>query len=140
MIVKKNESLQKAAQVFVQKYPKPGVFAFLGEMGAGKTTFIKEICRELRVSDMVTSPSFALVNEYLTEKKEKIFHFDFYRIKSIQEAFDLGYEEYFYGDSYCFIEWPEKILKLLPETTVFVQIELLAGESRQINFSNNFVP
>ena len=101
-------------------------------MGAGKTTFIKALCRELQVQDTVTSPSFTLVNEYQTKRGEMVFHFDFYRIKSIREVFDLGYEEYFFGASYCFIEWPGKIEELLPETVVNVNIKVMQDGSRNI--------
>ena len=132
MVIKNPEGLQDAAKTFLRRFPFPGVFAFYGEMGAGKTTFIKALCRELQVQDTVTSPSFALVNEYRTKQGEMVFHFDFYRIKSIREAFDLGYEEYFFGASYCFIEWPEKIEELLPETVVNVNIKVLKDGSRDI--------
>ena len=94
-------------------------------MGSGKTTLINAICRQLGVRNRVTSPSFALVNEYHTRSGEVIFHFDFYRIKSIEEAFDLGYEEYFYSDAWCFIEWAEKAVEILPDDFVRVNIEVL---------------
>jgi len=135
MIIKNPDQLQKTAKKFLEQYPFPGIFAFYGEMGAGKTTFIKALCRELKVQDTVTSPSFALVNEYRTEDGKMIFHFDFFRIKSIREVFDLGYEEYFFGASYCFIEWPEKITELLPETVVDVKIKILPDGSREIEMS-----
>lgn len=88
--------------------------AFYGEMGAGKTTIIKEICKLLRVIDITSSPSFSLINEYITKEEEKIYHFDFYRINKKEEVYDLGYEEYFYGNNLCLIEWPEKIESFLP--------------------------
>ena len=87
---------------------------FYGDMGAGKTTLIKVLCKTLKVEDMISSPSFSIVNEYLSIDGKTIFHFDIYRIKDIQEAFDLGYEEYLYGKNYCFVEWPEKIESLIP--------------------------
>ncbi|MDQ3051899.1 MAG: tRNA (adenosine(37)-N6)-threonylcarbamoyltransferase complex ATPase subunit type 1 TsaE [Bacteroidota bacterium] len=90
------------------------VFAFYGDMGSGKTTFIKEICRQLGVSEVVTSPTFTIVNEYCSGTGEPIYHFDFYRIKSESEAFDLGYENYLYSGNYCFVEWPDRISSLLP--------------------------
>jgi tRNA threonylcarbamoyladenosine biosynthesis protein TsaE len=96
--------------------------AFYGEMGAGKTTLIKAICQELGVKDITSSPSFSLVNEYVTNKEEKIFHFDFYRLNNTSEAFDLGYEEYFYSDNLCFIEWPDKVEQLLPEGHIKIKI------------------
>ncbi len=107
------------------------VFAFKGEMGAGKTTFIKAICEQLNVIGNISSPTFSLVNEYLTQSGEKIFHFDFYRIKSESEAYDMGYEDYLYSNSYCFIEWPEKIENLLPSNTVLVAISKV-GEKREL--------
>lgn len=97
------------------------VFAFYGEMGAGKTTFIRALCDVMGVKDVVNSPTFSIVNEYLTSGSS-VYHFDFYRIKSIQEAWDMGHEEYFYSGAYCFIEWPEKIENLLPEDSLAISI------------------
>lgn len=116
--------LDTIASKLLKKYPNNRIFAFFGEMGAGKTTFIKTICTRLGTTDEVTSPTFSIVNEYLLADKESVFHFDFYRLKSIEEAFDLGYEDYFYSDSFCFIEWPEKIEKILPDNTVNVIFEV----------------
>ena len=99
-------------------------------MGAGKTTFIKAICTELGVKGRMSSPTFSLINEYLTSSGQKIYHFDFYRIKSEKEAFDLGYEEYFYSGNYCFIEWPDKIENLLPENCAKVKIEVVGNERK----------
>ncbi|HEY6159935.1 MAG TPA: tRNA (adenosine(37)-N6)-threonylcarbamoyltransferase complex ATPase subunit type 1 TsaE [Bacteroidia bacterium] len=107
-------------------------FAFYGEMGAGKTTLIKALCKELGVTDPTSSPTFALVNEYHNQKGEKIYHFDFYRIKNETEALDMGCEEYFYSGNYCFIEWPEKIPNLLPAGIVKVNIKL-NGLAREIS-------
>lgn len=98
-------------------------FAFFGKMGVGKTTLIKEMCEVLGVEDVVCSPTFAIVNEYSTAQGESVFHFDFYRLKSISEAYDIGYEEYFYSGCYCFTEWTEKIEELLPERYVRVEME-----------------
>ncbi len=112
--------LDTIASALLAKYPNKRIFAFFGEMGAGKTTFIKTICAQLGITDEVTSPTFSIVNEYISTDKDSLFHFDFYRLKSIEEAYDLGYEDYFYSGSYCFIEWPEKIEKLLPEDAVEV--------------------
>jgi tRNA threonylcarbamoyladenosine biosynthesis protein TsaE len=91
-------------------------------MGAGKTTMIKALCRELGVTDIVQSPSFSIINEYKTNRGEPIFHFDFYRIKKLEEVFDIGYEEYLYSGFYCFIEWPELMEELLPEDVIKVCI------------------
>ena len=101
-------------------------------MGAGKTTFIKVICHYLGATDIVQSPSFAIINEYQTNQGESLFHFDFYRIKKIEEAYDIGYEDYFYSGSYCFIEWPELVEELLPENTVRVYIS--GDQERTIEF------
>lgn len=108
------------------------VWCFYGEMGAGKTTLIREICRQLQVTDSVTSPTFALVNEYRRTGKKSVFHFDFYRIKDIREAYDLGYEEYFYGGSHCFVEWPEKVEEILPPGLARVRIARESNDTRQI--------
>ena len=116
-------ALQKSARLLLNNFQDERVFAFYGAMGAGKTTFIKAICRELGSSDYVTSPTFALINEYTTSNGSVIYHFDFYRIKKLEEAFDLGYEDYIYSGNYCFIEWPEMIEQLLPEGIVEVRIK-----------------
>lgn len=108
------------------------VFLFYGEMGAGKTTLIKELCKQLGVQDTVSSPTFSIVNEY-SAKAGLIYHFDFYRIKSETEALDLGYEDYVYSGEICFIEWPEKISSLIPEQHVEVRLELLSENERLIN-------
>ena len=107
------------------------ILAFYGPMGVGKTTFIKAICTVLKVEDPVSSPSFSIVNEYLSIEGNPVYHFDFYRIKDPREAFDMGYEHYFYSDAYCLIEWPEKIQGLLPENHLEIHMQL-KGEQRQI--------
>ena len=112
---------------FIQAHPADRIFAFYGEMGAGKTTFIKALCEEMHVLDYVTSPTFALINEYKTKNDSTIFHFDFYRIKNISEVYDFGYEDYFYSGDYCFIEWPELIETLLPSIAVKVTIKEIAN-------------
>lgn len=114
--------LPSAARQLLELCPDKKIFAFYGEMGSGKTTLIKAICETLGVADTVSSPTFSIVNEYRSAKGEKIFHFDFYRIKSINEAYDMGYEDYFYADAFCFIEWPGKIAELLPEDHVKITI------------------
>ncbi len=116
-------ALQETARLLLNNFPNDRIFAFYGAMGAGKTTFIKAICQELGSNDYVTSPTFALINEYSTTEGSVIYHFDFYRIKKLEEAFDLGYEDYIYSGNYCFIEWPEMIEQLLPEGIVEVRIK-----------------
>ena len=113
---------------------KNKVWAFFGEMGAGKTTFIRHICKQLGVVENVSSPTFALINEYHDRSGLPVFHFDFYRIKNVQEAVDIGCEEYFQSESICLIEWPEKILNLLPHPYVKVEI-LLESQQRVFTFS-----
>ena len=120
------------ASLFIKAHPADRIFAFYGSMGAGKTTFIKALCEEMQVLDYVTSPTFSLINEYQTENKGTIYHFDFYRIKNLSEAYDFGYEDYFYSNSYCFIEWPELIESLLPAITVKVRISETKNGSRII--------
>jgi tRNA threonylcarbamoyladenosine biosynthesis protein TsaE len=127
------KSLDEAARKLIEQFPEQRVFAFYGKMGAGKTTFIQAICRELNSPDNVISPTFALINEYKTKSNLSIFHFDFYRIEDMEEAFDLGYEDYFYSGEYCLIEWPEKIEPLLPENFVEVKIKVAENNSRQIS-------
>lgn len=116
------EELPGAAEKILEFAGDYRIFAFEGKMGAGKTTLISTICRALKVVDEASSPTFSIVNEYLTESEESIFHFDFYRIKKLEEVFDIGFEEYIYSDSYCFMEWPELISDLLPEKYVSVKI------------------
>lgn len=127
------DQIQEAACQFVQAMGDNTVFAFYGKMGAGKTTFIKAICEELGVSDVITSPTFAIVNEYRSDKGgELIYHFDFYRIKKLEEVYDMGYEDYFYSGALCFIEWPELVEELLPGQTVKVIIEEMEDTSRKV--------
>ncbi len=124
--------INNVAEKFIEAHPADRLFAFYGKMGSGKTTFIKALCERLQVVDYVTSPTFALINVYETKQSQEIYHFDFYRIKSINELFDLGYEEYFFSDKYCFVEWPELIEPLLPENTVKVTIIETESGSRII--------
>ncbi len=124
-----------AAKQFIENMGESKVFAFYGKMGAGKTTFIKAICEELGVDDVITSPTFAIVNEYQSSTTgESIFHFDFYRIKKLDEVYDMGYEDYFYGGSLCFLEWPELIDELLPEDATKVTIEETEDGGRLVKF------
>ena len=105
---------------------------FYGQMGVGKTTLIKEICKQLGISDTISSPTFSLVNEYQTEKKEKVFHFDFYRITNEEEALDIGIEEYFFNNEWCLIEWPENIENLLPLDAEEIHLSILENGKRNI--------
>lgn len=132
----KIESLDKideAALEFIRAMGDNTVFAFHGDMGAGKTTFIKAVCENLGVSDTINSPTFAIVNEYRSDSGELIYHFDFYRINKIEEVFDFGYEDYFYSGSLCFIEWPEKVDTLLPKDTVNVYVKAQEDGSREVS-------
>ena len=117
LAIKNIDNIREAAREFIGYIGEHRVFAFYGEMGAGKTTFIKAICEELGVEHVITSPTFAIVNEY-TSSDGPIFHFDFYRIKKLEEVYDMGFEDYFYSGALCFIEWPELIEEVLPEDTV----------------------
>lgn len=128
------DEIAKAASQFVEAMGESTVFAFYGKMGAGKTTFIKAVCEALGVRDVINSPTFAIVNEYLDGKGEPIYHFDFYRIKRPQEVLDIGYEDYVYSGNVCFMEWPELIEELLPEGVVKVTIEEEAAGSRKVVF------
>ena len=121
------EELSKVSDLLISWRDKSNIIAFYGTMGAGKTTLIKNLCTKLGVQDEVNSPTFALVNEYQTDTFDSIFHFDFYRIKSLEEVFDIGYEDYFYGGSLCLLEWPELIDPLMPEH--FIKVEITLGET-----------
>ncbi len=114
------------------------IFLFHAPMGAGKTTLIKALCKALGVDDHVSSPTFSIVNEYRGQETA-VYHFDFYRIKDEQEAFDLGYEEYFYSGHYCFVEWPEKIPSLLPSDALHLSIEILSDTSRLLRIGGSTV-
>ncbi|WP_419515431.1 tRNA (adenosine(37)-N6)-threonylcarbamoyltransferase complex ATPase subunit type 1 TsaE [Leyella stercorea] len=127
--------INEAAKTFVENMGDGKVFAFYGKMGAGKTTFVKAICECLGVDDVITSPTFALVNEYTSATTgDAIYHFDFYRIKKLEEVYDMGYEDYFYSGSLCFLEWPELIEDLLPEDATKVTIEETTDGSRVVKF------
>ena len=128
------EHIHEAARQFISCIGDRRVLAFYGKMGAGKTTFIKALCEELGVTDVVTSPTFAIVNEYTALHSSLIFHFDFYRIKRIEEVYDMGYEDYFYSGSLCLIEWPELIEELLPDDAVRITIEEQPDGTRTLNF------
>jgi ATPase, YjeE family len=130
--IKSLETIDDTALQFIRQMGDNTVFAFHGEMGAGKTTFIKAICEKLGVEDIINSPTFSIVNEYRANSGELIYHFDFYRIKDENEALDFGYEDYFYSGSLCFIEWPEKIPSLLPSDTIHVTIKETDCEVRTV--------
>lgn len=127
------DGLPMVAEKILTSFKGKRLFAFQGTMGAGKTTLIKEICKQLQVVEVVNSPTFSLVNEYTTASGGFVYHFDFYRIKKIEEAYDFGYEEYFFGEGICLIEWPEVIEELIPEDTVAVKIDLLPDGSRKFS-------
>lgn len=132
-ILKDISDIDTAAKIFVEKFGNKKIFAFYGEMGAGKTTFIKAVCKSMEVTGTITSPTFSLVNEYETDNGMTIYHFDFYRIENIEEVYDFGYEDYFYSDKMCFIEWPELVETLLPEDVVEVKISVDDNEQRLIS-------
>lgn len=133
--IDKLDNIREAARQFVESIDESTVIAFYGKMGAGKTTFIKAVCEELGVEDVITSPTFAIVNEYRSETTgELIYHFDFYRIKKIEEVYDMGYEDYFYSGALCFIEWPELVEELLPGDALRVSIEEREDGSRAVTW------
>ena len=135
----KNQSLDQiheAAKEFIAAMGENTVFALYGKMGAGKTTFVKAVCEELGVTDVITSPTFAIVNEYRSEDTaELIYHFDFYRINKLEEVYDMGYEDYFYSGALCFIEWPELVEELLPGNTIKVSIEEQKDGTRTVTLN-----
>lgn len=133
IIINNLSELPEAAKKLIKSFDGSRVVAFYGEMGSGKTTLIKAICEELGVKGNISSPTYSIVNEYMSAKGIKIYHFDFYRLKSVDEAYDLGYEDYFYSKAYCFVEWPEKIAELLPLEYEKVTITK-DGEKRVIGF------
>ena len=134
IIIKDIEHIREAAREFIANIGEARVFAFYGKMGAGKTTFVKAICEELGVEDVITSPTFAIVNEYGLPSST-IFHFDFYRIKRLEEVYDMGYEDYFYSGALCFTEWPELIEDILPDDAVRVTITEQEDGSRVVSIS-----
>ncbi len=125
------DQIDKVAKEFLATYSNDSVIAFYGEMGAGKTTFIKALCKALKIEDTVNSPSFAIVNEYHNAKDDIVYHFDFYRLKDEEEAYDMGYEDYLYSGHLCVIEWPEKIEALLPDRFVLIKIQVETPDLRR---------
>ena len=131
------DTIREAAKQFIAAMEDNTVFAFYGKMGAGKTTFIKAICEELGVTDVINSPTFAIVNEYRSDETgELIYHFDFYRIKKLDEVYDMGYEDYFYSGALCFIEWPELVEEVLPGDAVKVTIEEVEDGTRSVRLES----
>ncbi|MDO6744009.1 tRNA (adenosine(37)-N6)-threonylcarbamoyltransferase complex ATPase subunit type 1 TsaE [Tenacibaculum soleae] len=133
----KNYSLNELSQVAKEiiKNASHKVVLFYGDMGVGKTTLIKELCKVLGVKDVAHSPTFSLVNEYQTSNNDTVYHFDFYRIENEEEAYDMGVEDYLYSNNWCFIEWPENVKNLLPLDAVVVKISLLDNEQRNIQLT-----
>jgi tRNA threonylcarbamoyladenosine biosynthesis protein TsaE len=130
------QNINDAASHVVAKSNNRKLWIFRGEMGAGKTTLIKSICQQLQVKDEISSPTFSLVNEYHTANGKKVFHFDFYRIKSIEEVYDMGYEDYFYSNQICLIEWPEKIEEILVGEDLYeISIQILDDDHRALHLS-----
>lgn len=129
------EDLAHVAQEILASLEGRSVVAFCGAMGAGKTTLISAIMEQLGSSDSVTSPTFALVNQYDTADGDTVYHFDFYRINRIEEVFDMGYEEYFYSGDLCLIEWPELVENLLPDDAMVVRIDILSPTERQFTIA-----
>ncbi|WDF69237.1 tRNA (adenosine(37)-N6)-threonylcarbamoyltransferase complex ATPase subunit type 1 TsaE [Sphingobacterium oryzagri] len=132
ILVNNLEELNDAAEKILSAFPDDRIFLFYGAMGAGKTTLVNALCQALGVEDATSSPTFSIVNEYAS-RQGIIYHFDFYRLKTEEEALDLGYEDYFYADTYCFVEWPEKIPNLLPADARAITIQTLSPTSRKIS-------
>lgn len=132
IVITDRSRLRDAARHFLKETAGKRIFAFYGQMGSGKTTFIKAVCHEMGVADTVTSPTFTLINEYRRPGDPPVYHFDFYRIKNISEALDFGIEEYLDSASPCFMEWPELIEPLLPPETLRLSIKVMDDESRVI--------
>jgi tRNA threonylcarbamoyladenosine biosynthesis protein TsaE len=126
------DAIDSAAKEFISLIGSARIIAISGDMGAGKTTFIQALCRVLGVTQIVNSPTFALINEYFTFEGESVYHFDLYRIENPEELFDIGYEDYFFSGAYCFIEWPEKASALIPEEALQIEIKVIENETRQI--------
>jgi tRNA threonylcarbamoyladenosine biosynthesis protein TsaE len=131
--ISSEEELVGVAKSLLNDFSDKKIILFYGEMGVGKTTLIKVLCKQLGVEESTNSPTFSIVNEYLSTSQKSIYHFDFYRIEKEEEIFDMGYEDYFYSGNFCFIEWPEKIPNLLPEEVVKVSIELDDDYNRLIS-------
>lgn len=135
-VIKNINELADVSKQFLSTFTDTTFFAFYGEMGVGKTTLVKELCKLLGVEETVASPTYSIVNQYDLIDGKKIFHFDFYRIKDINEAFDMGVEEYFYSNNYCFVEWPDRVAELLPKNIVKVTISININGERIIDATN----
>ncbi len=135
--IKQLEDINSVAKQFIELVGERRVFAMYGAMGVGKTTFVKAVCEELGVDDTINSPTFAIVNEYHTKEEKIVYHFDFYRIEDVQEAYDFGYEDYFYSQAMCFIEWPERIESILPIDVVNLNFTEEEDGSRTIQVLMN---
>jgi tRNA threonylcarbamoyladenosine biosynthesis protein TsaE len=135
ILIKDKRHLSVAAKQLLKYAGNRKIFAFYGSMGAGKTTIIKAVCKNLGALDIISSPTFTIVNEYRTSKGETLFHIDFYRIKKQEEVYDFGIEEYLTGDLYCFMEWPELIEEMLPSGTIAVRISVDSNEQRLLSVS-----
>lgn len=135
ILIKDKRHLSSGAKKLLKHFGENKIFAFYGSMGAGKTTIIKAICEALGAVDIISSPTFTLINEYRTSRGETLYHIDFYRIKKQEEVFDFGVEEYLSGDSYCFMEWPELVEEILPPGTVRVRITVDDDEQRTLLIS-----
>lgn len=135
----KNYSLNQLPEIAksVIENSKHKILLFYGDMGVGKTTLIKELVKQLGVTDNVSSPTFSLVNEYHTNNQDKVYHFDFYRIEEEEEAMDMGIEEYFYSNNWCLVEWPNKVKNLLPLKSVIITITTNSNQQRTIELKNN---
>ena len=133
--IKHTKDLPKVAKEFLALNPDKKIFAFFGELGAGKTTFIKALCSELNVIDVVSSPTFSIINEYQTDQHLPVYHMNFYRINKLSEVYEMGIEDYFTGQDFCFIEWPEKIEKILPDDIVYVNISINDKNGRVLSIS-----
>ncbi|MBQ5634791.1 MAG: tRNA (adenosine(37)-N6)-threonylcarbamoyltransferase complex ATPase subunit type 1 TsaE [Alistipes sp.] len=131
IVIDSPKDLDQVAEALIAALDGRSVVAFCGPMGAGKTTLISAIMEYLGSADTVTSPTFALVNQYYTASHDPVYHFDFYRINSLAEAFDMGYEEYFYSGDLCLVEWPERVEELLPDDVMIVRIEPLDETTRK---------
>jgi tRNA threonylcarbamoyladenosine biosynthesis protein TsaE len=132
IVINSKNDLKRAANEFINVMGGKKVFAFRGNMGSGKTTFIKAVCRQMGVSEQITSPSFSLINEYTRSEGDPIYHFDCYRLKNMNEAYDIGAEEYFYSGNVCFVEWPGIIEDLLPPETTTVTISVKENGKREL--------